>query len=253
MNKVIYTLKDGSEVIDTNDIYGDQVRLLKSNNVYQSITYIDNRKYQLFDDFTRLYEIIGLYKNINNVLVLGGGGFSFPKYYISTYPDKKMDVVEINKEVIDIAYEYFYLRDLVDEYDPNKERLNIINDDCINYIVNCNKKYDAIFFDVYNEAIVEDKYTTNEFHNNVLKLLNDSGYYCINFILRKTNYDGFKSMMNYLLTIFKKYSINAVKQVDVNRGNNLFITFTNNDVLLNPEISHINYLYNDIIAIFGKE
>ena len=252
MNNVIFRLNDGSEIIEMDSALGDRVRLLKTKDLYQSVTYIDDRKYQLFEEFTNLYKAIAVNGNVNNTLVLGGGGFSYPKYYISTYPDKKMDVVEINKDIIDASYKYFFVDDLYNEYDSNRTRLNIICDDCINYMINCNKKYDAVFFDVYNEATVDSKYTTEEFNKIVLNVLNDNGYYYINYILKESNFDGFKYMMNTLTNTFDNYSIQSIKPITKDTTTNIFITFTNNKIDYIPSIKYYSYSHEDIIKIFSE-
>ena len=58
--------------------------------------------------------------------MLGGAGFSYPKYLISHYPAKTMDVVEIDEGMVELAFKYFYLDELFDEYNLyENERLKI--------------------------------------------------------------------------------------------------------------------------------
>lgn len=92
MNKynLIKTVDENYSIIEVIDCNQDIVRILKSPNSNQSASYIDERRFQLYDTYSKLYDICSTFKeNTLNVLMLGGGGFSYPKYYISKYPRKK--------------------------------------------------------------------------------------------------------------------------------------------------------------------
>jgi spermidine synthase len=46
--------------------------------------------------------------------MLGGGGISYPHYYLNKHKNKKMDIVEINPKCIEYAKKYFYLDELIE-------------------------------------------------------------------------------------------------------------------------------------------
>lgn len=74
-------------------------------------------------------------------LILGGGGYSFPKFLLANYPNALIDVVEIDPKMTEIAKKYFYLK--------NSPRLNIISEDARVFLNRNTKKYDVIIVDAY--------------------------------------------------------------------------------------------------------
>lgn len=56
------------------------------------------------------YFVLGRYylPKAKNFLMIGGGGYSFPKYLLANYPDATIDVVEIDPKMTEIAKEYFF-------------------------------------------------------------------------------------------------------------------------------------------------
>lgn len=201
-------LSNGYTINYITDSYNNVLVSLVINGTTQSISFTDNRKYVLYDQYSYYYDIPNNIDDIYNTLVLGGGTMSYPKYYISKYKNKYMDVVEINKELIDASYTYFYLNDLYHDFDPNKERLNIINDDCIHYINNTNKKYDYIFFDAYiGYEIVPSIYEYSTIQK-LKSILNEKGYLGINYVINDINkYNQLKDVLLHNFDYYKEYTI----------------------------------------------
>jgi spermidine synthase len=81
------------------------------------------------------------------VLFVGGGGFSGPKYFLKTYPNITVDVVEIDPVVINVAKKYF-------DVDASNPRLKIYNEDARNFLSRTNQKYDIIVLDAYSKNYV---------------------------------------------------------------------------------------------------
>ena len=110
----------------------DEVRVLNIDSGFESATFINKEKRnELVFEYTKYYDL--MFKaniDIKDTLMIGGAGYNYPKYFISHYQDKTMDVVEIDGEITEIAKEYFYLNDLIREYkiEENK-RLGLITDD----------------------------------------------------------------------------------------------------------------------------
>ena len=130
----------------------DEVRVLNIDSGFESATFINKEKRnELVFEYTKYYDL--MFKaniDIKDTLMIGGAGYNYPKYFISHYQDKTMDVVEIDGEITEIAKEYFYLNDLIREYkiEENK-RLGLITDDGRVYLNQNTKKYDAILNDAF--------------------------------------------------------------------------------------------------------
>jgi spermidine synthase len=92
-----------------------------------------------------------------HILFIGGGGFSGPKYFLSTYPNVTVDVVEIDPVVIDVAHKYFNVTD--------NPRLNIYNDDARDFLSKTsNQKYDIVILDAYSKNYVPFHLMTIEYY-----------------------------------------------------------------------------------------
>ena len=182
------------------------VRILEFDSGFESVAYIDDElKYELYPNYTKLFDLVFKSKHdINDILMIGGAGYSYPKYYISHYLDKSMDVLEIDGEMTEIAKKYFYLDDLINDYNLNKnKRLNIYNLDGRVYLNKNKKKYDAIMNDAFDGISPPASLVTLEAIKMIKKSLNDGGVYLTNVI---GSVDGNNSG-------FVKVEVNTIKQV----------------------------------------
>ncbi len=130
---------------------------------------------RLVVSYTRAFHLAGLFnKNLEDVLFVGGGGFSGPKSFLSTYPNVKVDVVEIDPEVIKAAKKFFFV--------PDDPRLKIINQDARLYLSKSEKKYDAIILDAYSGYTIPYHLMTIEYYGLLSERLNENGIVISNFL-----------------------------------------------------------------------
>ena len=186
----------------------EKTRVLKVGNGHESATYTEySRRYELVHEYLKYYNLMfeaGI--DIDSTLMIGGGGYSYPKYFISTYLDKSMDVVEIDGQVTEIAKDFFYLDTLIDEFDLDKtQRLRLITDDGRVYLNKNHKKYDVILNDAFSGVEPVATLTTIEAINHIKKSLTKDGLYMTNVI---ASIDGgrsafLKAEINTLNKIFK--------------------------------------------------
>lgn len=107
----------------------------------QSAMYLDNPT-ELALPYTRFYRLAEYYQpKMQRMLVLGGGGFSFPKYALAHYPDLEIDVVELDPGITALARSHFGLLD--------NPRLRIIEEDARTFLHRVEKRYDVILCDVF--------------------------------------------------------------------------------------------------------
>lgn len=182
---VSYDTEYGRVLIYNLDINGTIIRNMFIDGGNESLTFVDEEfRYELVSEYTKDYDLMfESEKEIENVLMIGGAGFSYPKYYISHFSMKKMDVVEIDPKVIELAKEYFYLDQLIEEYELDKnKRLNIIEEDGRIYLNQNTKKYDAILNDAFAGESPAETLTTLEAAKNIHKSLEEDGLYLTNII-----------------------------------------------------------------------
>jgi len=114
--------------------------------------------------------------DFSSALMLGGAAYGFPKYYLNAYPKAKMDVVEIDEKVTEVAEEYFNLN-------KANPRLQIFHEDARTYINTTKNKYDVIYSDTFRNAIsLPYQLTTVEAIKKQYDLLNDGGLVMVNVI-----------------------------------------------------------------------
>ena len=196
-----------------NSVYNEsKIRHLNIDKGNESATYLDEDKnYELVFEYTKYYDLMfKSSKEIKETLLIGGAGYSYPKYYISHYPDKKMDVVEIDKDIVNIAKKYFYLDKLIEEYNlEENKRLNLITQDGRIYLNTNSKKYDAILNDSFSGNIPAKTLTTKEAAQKIHNSLNKDGVYLTNIIssIKGENSGFLKAEVNTLKQVFKNVYI----------------------------------------------
>jgi len=113
--------------------------------------------------------------DFKKTLMLGGAAYSFPQYFLKSYPNTEMDVIEIDPEVTRVAKEYFGLKD--------DQNLQIFHQDARTYINTCEEKYDVIYSDTFRNAIsLPYQLTTLEAIQKQYDILNDGGVVLVNVI-----------------------------------------------------------------------
>jgi hypothetical protein len=131
----------------------------------------------LFDYNQRLLELASNLQP-KRLLIIGGGVFTLPTALLAVLPYTKIDVVEIDAELTDIAAEFFGL--------PTNDRLTIFNTDGRAYLRSTTVVYDMIIIDAFiHTAIPKEMKTIQAFkaysshltENGVLAMNVISGYY----------------------------------------------------------------------------
>lgn len=114
-----YRTKFGPAVVcTTTDADGRAVRLLLVGRSVQSATYV-NEEYRaepVFDYYLAFDLMFDAKPDIERVLMVGGGGYAYPKHIIATRPKVHMDVVEIDPAITRIALTDFYLAEYLSDY-----------------------------------------------------------------------------------------------------------------------------------------
>jgi len=205
-------------VVMDNSLTG--VRTLILDNNFHSAMDLNNPD-RIVYTYTGYFHLGFLFNpEIRNVLFIGGGGFSGPKRFLKDYNWITVDVVEIDPEVIQVAKEYFGVR--------NQERLNIYNEDGRMYLVNSNKKYDLIVLDAYARTYIPFHLLTLEFFNEVERDLTPNGVVVSNVISSLTGRtaDLFKADYKTLSQVFPNVYVFPVSDVGSGLAQNIIVVAT---------------------------
>ena len=153
---------------------GKPIRALATDPYFvQSAMFLDSDELVL--DYGKYYHLIRHFKpDFANTLIIGGAGYSFPREYLKTYPNARIDVVEIDPQMTEIARKHFRMRD-----DP---RMQIFHEDGRMFINRTETaKYDAILMDAFGSLFsVPHHLTTIEAVAQFHRILKDDGVIIFN-------------------------------------------------------------------------
>lgn len=138
-------------------------------------------------------------REIKSILILGLGAGYFVNQLKTILPKaEKVDIVEINPELPDVATRYFEFREA---------GLNLKFQDGRVFVRNCKEKYDLIILDVFSESGMNYRFMTGEFFEEVKNILSPEGLLVSNtFGLTDINSENnilFRSLFKTYKSVFK--------------------------------------------------
>lgn len=113
------------------------------------------------------------------VLIVGLGGGTIPNFLHKHYPQMKIDVVDIDPDVIEVATRYFGFR--------QNATMRAYAEDGRRFIENCRNRYDVIFLDAYGSDSIPYHLATREFLRSVFEALTEQGIVVGNVWSRESN------------------------------------------------------------------
>lgn len=160
-------------IIDMN-YEGRPARVLFSgDHAGQSGIALDNDPELLFDYNQRFLEIVESLRP-GRVLIIGGGAFTLPTALIERFPKIKVDVVEIDGLLYDLATKYFNA--------TTDRRLRIFNEDGRRYIECTRDSYDLVILDAFDGYTIPRSLITLEAAQRYARILKRGGVVAVNFI-----------------------------------------------------------------------
>jgi spermidine synthase len=139
----------------------------------QSAKFLDGDDLAL--EYTKYYDLVRHFvPDIDHGLMIGGAGYSYPSYFLRHFPEAKLDVVEIDPGLTEIARSHFGLRDA-----PN---LRIFHEDGRVFLNSVgSKSYDAVFVDAFGSLFsVPFHLATVEAVGEMHRALRDKGVVIVN-------------------------------------------------------------------------
>lgn len=217
-------------------------RIMRINDESSSAMFLDDDN--LVFEYTKYYRLASHFNpNFKSTLMIGGGAYSYPKYYIKNFPSSTIDVVEIDPKLTDLAKSYFRLTD-----NPN---LKIYNEDGRTYLNKNTKKYDVIFCDAFKSKYPPYQLSTKEAMQKEFDALNDNGIVILNIIsavegnkgkLLRAIYTTYKSIFPqvYILPVTTPENGNEVQNIIIIALKSKDVPkFNSSDSELNQYLQHI--------------
>lgn len=158
-------------------------------NVYrgdrnQTCIYIDDLNRLVFD-YTRMsFAGLLLKPNPQRVLIIGLGGGTIPLTFSDLYPNARIDVVEIDEAVVNVAKEFFF-------FEENENMRVVVNDGRV-FIKRAgitNQKYDYIVLDAFSGDYIPEHMLTREFLEEVKQIMTPDAVLVANTFSTSRLYD----------------------------------------------------------------
>ena len=119
---------------------------------------------------------------VKNVLSIGLGGGSVPKYIYAHCTEITQTIIEINPQIIQIARSHFLV--------PNNDaRLNVIEGDGIAYLANHPNSADCLMIDAFDAHGIPPDFCSQEFFDSCENTLTNAGIFVINLWGSDKNFD----------------------------------------------------------------
>ena len=110
---------------------------------------------------------LALVEEPKRILIIGLGGGSMPRFLRKALPEARIDAVELDPAVADVARKFFNIRE--------DDKLKIHIGDGRKFIEQSKDQFDLIFLDAYGEDSVPYMLATQEFYAAVKTRLADGG------------------------------------------------------------------------------
>lgn len=242
LGKKLFYQKYQDMILDTDSEYSriwirklvnDSGKEYNTLEVDLGLESIASNEKKLTSEYLKYYDLFDYYQeNTDNVLLIGGAAYTYPSYYLENFKEKKIDVVEIDPKMTELAQEYFNL-------DINNPNLTIYHEDGRRFLNTSNNKYDCILVDAFKGLNVPFQLTTVEALENEKRLLNDDGIIISN-IFSALEGENSKFLRNEYTTYKKIFGNVKIFKVDLGSDDNtemqnyILVAFNGNQIE-NPE------------------
>lgn len=161
---------------------GSPVRVMQIGGVYQSATFLDERRFEPVFSYYRGFDLAFHYCGEHaRLLMIGGGGFAWPKHVLAGDRDVEcLDVVEIDPAVIRIARKRFYVDEASELW---LGTLRCIEGDGRAYVDQYRGvRYDCIVLDAFSGCEPVESLATVEFARGAKRVLAADGAVLANVV-----------------------------------------------------------------------
>ncbi len=160
------------------EIQGRAVRTLTLDQLVHSYVDLDDPTFLVYS-YEKIFADIAVFAAERNprlsALFIGGGGYTMPRFLEHSYPQSRVEVIEIDPAVTQVAREYLNL--------PPDTRIITRNADARMVTPQLPRgAYDIVVGDAFNDVSVPYHLTTLEFNEQVKALLTEDGVYMVNVV-----------------------------------------------------------------------
>ncbi len=186
---------DENTYLSTNVLFGVQSVYVKSGELSD-----------MYYDYAMAAPLMTESPDTADILVLGMGTGTYAKQCLRYFSGAKAEGVEIDEKITDLAHKYFEL----------PEDIKVTTYDGRAFLAACDKKYDVIMVDAYQDITIPFQMSSVEFFTLVKEHLNEGGVMVVNMNMRSESADGINSCLadtissvfDNVVTVDVEYSTN---------------------------------------------
>lgn len=216
-----------AEVFTLESESGVPVRVLNVGGGFQSATYLGAKRFEPVFEYYRAFDhMFDNGNQVTNVLMIGGGGFSYPKHLLTSTKDVNIDVVEADPVIVEIARKHFYVKDIEKKFSTETNpRFHIHISDGRAFIGRTKPgTYDAIINDAFDGANPIVGLLTSTALSKAKQALTQGGLYMLNAVIAEDDRKMLKTYMEILLEEFSNaYAIRCTDEEFAGEDNWLII------------------------------
>jgi spermidine synthase len=148
--------------------------LLTDNVSAQSGVYLDEPNEPLFEYIRAFSQAAAAAGEVRRVLLIGGGAYTLPRLILQQYPEARVDVVEIDPKLDELAERYF-------GWQPDP-RVRIIHTDGRVFLNTNQQDYDLIYMDAFSSLVPPFQLATTEAVAKLARGLASGGAVVVNLV-----------------------------------------------------------------------
>ena len=214
--------RDDADYVDTKTMFGrtkvydvvtdegDLLRVLDVRGTWQSATFVNAGLDKLAFGYHQVFDrTFNAPIDITRALMLGGGALSYPRHVVGCHDDIKVDVVEIDPQIIELANTWFFLDQLASR---QRSRLRVTCGDAVSFITDAvtdGLNYDLIVNDLFAAKEPTGALMSTTGLKLVKKALTSEGIYAVNVVsaIRGRNARPLQSVMDALEAVFSQVEV----------------------------------------------
>ena len=180
-NRKIHKSVSDDSIVEVTETGGIRSLHLGSVTIQSSMKV--KSPYELELAYTRGMMGFLLFSNkVKNVLTIGLGGGSVPKYIHAFCAEISQTIIEINPQIINIARSHFYVPD-------NDVRLNVMQGDGLIYLAENQGSADCLMIDAFDAHGIPPDFCSQAFFDVCALSLSKNGIFAINLWGSDKNFD----------------------------------------------------------------
>jgi spermidine synthase len=192
-------------------------RVLAFGRHPQSSMYLDDPYETDFEYPSYFHLALAITPDATRALAIGLGGGTVVKRMWRDYPEMRVDAVELDAEVVDVAKRFFVL--------PDDPRVRVIVDEGSHFIETAVDTYDIVVVDAFEDDRIPAQLTTDSFLRAVRDRMSEGGVIVYNLIgsLTGERSEPFRSLYRALSSAWRQVWVFSVDEGVEAEGGNLVL------------------------------